>query len=44
MLEPPCVPGQELKGQLEAPFETVQLVNVTAEASVSVVVPRTELL
>jgi len=39
-----CIPRQKLKRQLEAPFEGVQLVNVTAEASVSVVIAGAKLL
>lgn len=38
------IPRKELKGQLEAPFECTQLVNITAEALVSVVISRTKLL
>lgn len=43
-LEKSCIPRKELKGQLKTPFERTQLVNITAEASVFVVISRAKLL
>lgn len=39
-----CIPRQELKRQLETPFEGSQLVDITAEASVTVIISRAKLL
>lgn len=36
------IPRKELKGQLETVFEGTQLVNITAEASIPVVISRTK--
>lgn len=39
-----CIPRQKLKGQLETPFQGVQLVHITAETSISVVISWAEFL
>lgn len=43
-LEAGYIPREELKGKLKTPFEGTQLVDITAEASVSVVISRTKIL
>lgn len=43
-LETDSLPRKELKGQLETSFKGPQLVNITAEASISIIITRTKLL